>query len=84
MSRALRLAADPRNTATDSVRLLPVAARAFKPGQLDAIFRAARALSERALVACEMPRHPDLREVTTGCDRDIERAISDLMEAING
>lgn len=59
-------------------------ARTVKPSQLDSIFRAARALSERALVARDMPRHPDLGDVIAGCDRDVEQAIADLMEALNG
>lgn len=81
MTQALRIA----TTSTDRVRMTPVAVRAFKPGQLDSLFRAGRALAERAIVARDMPRTvPDLVDVVAGCDRDVEQAIADLMEAING
>lgn len=62
----------------------PAPARKFAPGQLHAIFLAARALAERANVACNIPRSPEIKDVWDGCDDDVLRAISDVMEAVNG
>jgi len=56
----------------------------IEAARLHGIFLAARRLAERANIAASIPRYADLKEITSGHDEQVQEAISELMEAING
>ena len=48
------------------------------------VFLAARYLAERASIAASIPRYDDMKRIWQGHDEQVDRALADLMEIING